>query len=1018
MLKKLIDLCLTHRPVVLLLTLISIAFGLVSLRDLPFDAFPETAPPLVNVNTLAEGLSAEEVELQVTRRVEQSISGMPGLVHVRSLSNFGFSQVTAVFEEDADLLTSRQLVAERLASVTLPEGVARPSLGPMSSGLGEIFQYILVSPGRSLAELRVLHDYQIRPRLLSVPGVAEVNTWGGHEPQIEIVVDPHKLRARGRTLGQIEDALRDNHLSVGGGLITESSESMTVHGRGRLTSLKALAELPVAGEGVAMLRLGDVAEIRRGHALRRGALTAFGNGEHVMGLVFALPGQNTRAIAQHLEARLSQIQTDLPEDVELRVVYNRTDLIDQILETVRNNLFEGALLVIAILFVLMGNLRAGLIVALAIPLSMLFAFNLMLKFGVAGSLMSLGAIDFGLLVDSSVIMVENAERRLAEAPTDADPLEVVRDAAAEVRRPTLFGELIITSVYLPILALEGVEGALFRPMALTMIFALLGSMLLSLTLTPVLASYLLTRRQRPEPWAARQLKRLYTPVLDRALSHRWPVVAIGLGCLIAAGALSTTLGARFIPRLEERAITANTVRLAGVSLNETLRYGTRLETHLKSEFPNEIKHIWTRTGTGEVATDPMGLEVSDIFIMLHPRSRWTRVSTQEELTDELRTFFENVPGLRTTLSQPIELRINELSSGLRSELGIRLFGDDLEVLRDKGQELMAVLAGVKGIASLSTEQLLGQHVVEINVDHERAIRAGLSAREVLRAVELIGGRPLGEYYEGEVRLPLVLRVNEPLRQQPELLEELPLTGPQGPVMLGEVARVSVRPAPASLNREWGQRRLLIQAELQTDDVLSVVHAARKAVDEHFDAPPGYHVTFSGQFENYERARSRLFVLIPLTLLLVLTLLYLTYGRFSDMLRVFSGVPFAAVGGVVALWGRDLPFSISAAVGFVALMGIAVLGDIVLVSTIRGLTARGIPTLDAVRQAALMRVRPVLMTGLVAALGFLPMAMSTGVGAEVQRPLATVVIGGVLTSTLSTLVVLPVLYVIFTQTRRS
>ncbi|TXD33752.1 efflux RND transporter permease subunit [Lujinxingia vulgaris] len=1022
MLKKLIDLCLTHRPVVLLLTLIAVAFGSLALRDLPFDAFPETAPAVVSVNTNAGGLSAEEVELQVTRPLEQAVGGMPGLVHVRSTSRFGFSQVTALFNEDADLLESRQLVAERVAAVELPAHVERPALGPISSGLGEVFQYVVVSPGRSLAELRTLHEYRVRPRLLSVPGVAEVNTWGGKEPQIEVIVDPLTLQARGLTLDDVEQVLRDNHVSVGGGLITESSESMVVHGRGRLRSIEAIANLPIAtgssnSSGANILRLGDVADVQRGHAIRRGAMTAFGQGEHVMGLAFALPGENTREVAEALETRLSEVQADLPEDIELRVVYQRTELIDNVLDTVRNNLLEGALLVIAILFMLMGNLRAGLIVALAIPLSMLFAFNLMLKFGVAGSLMSLGAIDFGLIVDSSVIMVENAERRLSEAPEGADRLEVVRDAATEVRRPTLFGELIIASVYLPILALEGVEGALFRPMALTMIFALAGSMLLSLTLTPVLASYALTRGgHRKEPALARALKRLYAPILERALHHRWTVVALGVICIIGAGALSTTLGARFIPRLDEMAITANTVRLAGVSLEETLRYSERLEQRLMEKYPDEIRHVWTRTGTGEVATDPMGLEVSDVFMILHPRDQWTRVETQDELTEELRVFFENVPGMRTTLSQPIELRVNELSAGLRSELGIRLFGGDLETLRDKGQELMTVLAGVEGIASLSTEQLLGQHVVDIEVDHVRAARAGLSAREVLKAVELIGGRPLGEFYEGEVRQPLVLRVDERLREQPELLEDVLLNSPTGPVRLGDVATITVRPTASALNRDWGQRRLLIQAELQTEDVMSVVKDARQAVAKNFDAPPGYHVEFSGQFENYERAKKRLMVLIPLTLLLVLTLLYLTYGRISDTLRVFSGVPFAAVGGVLALWLRGLPFSISAAVGFVALMGIAVLGDIVLVSTIRRYTAQGLETLEAVRQAALVRLRPVIMTGLVAAVGFIPMALSVGVGAEVQRPLATVVIGGVITSTLSTLIVLPVLYLVFQSAR--
>ncbi|MEZ4253926.1 MAG: CusA/CzcA family heavy metal efflux RND transporter, partial [Polyangiales bacterium] len=708
-----------------------------------------------------------------------------------------------------------------------------------------------------------------------------------------------------------------------------------------------------------------------------------------------------------------EVRGRLPEGVELTEVYRRTDLIDEVLTTVRDNLLEGALLVIAVLFVFLGSLRAGLIVALAIPLSMLFAFDAMLRFGVAGSLMSLGAIDFGLVVDSSVILVENASRRVSESGGTRSVREIVRDAAVEVRRPTLFGELVIAVVYLPILALEGVEGKLFRPMALTVIFALAGSMLLSLTLMPVLASYALRQgAPRPEPRFLRALQRGYARVLDWALARRKLVLALAAIAVVDAAVLATRSGSEFVPRLGEGAIVINTVRMAGISLDESVRYGTAIERRLLEGFPDEIAHVWTRTGTAEVATDPMGLEVSDVFLTLHPRDAWTRADTQAELTAAMAESLEGLPGMRSVFTQPIEMRLNEMTAGIRADVGIKLFGDDFDVLADRADEVRRRVERIPGAADVTVEQLTGQTVLAVDVDREAAGRYGLPVGEILEVVDALGARRLGEVVEGQRRFDLVLRVRGDLPATADRLRELLLFTPDGAqIPLGSVARVSLEDGPSTIHREWAKRRVVVQANVRDRDLGSFVRDVRAAVAE-VELPEGYFPEIGGQFEHLERARDRLFFVVPLALLLVFVLLYVTYGSTPDALRVFVGVPFGAVGGVLALWLRDLPFSVSAAVGFVALSGVAVLGDMVLVSYVRARLDEGRPLLDAVRESAVSRLRPVLMTSLVAALGFVPMAFNTGVGAEVQRPLATVVIGGMITSTLATLLVLPVLYVVF------
>lgn len=1013
MLTRLIDLCLRYRPIVLLATAVLGLVGLLSLSRLPFDAFPDTTPVQVQVNTTAPALSPLEVERQITFPVEQAISGLPGLTEVRSISKFGFSQLTAIFDDDTDIYLARQVVSERLAAAELPEGVGRPALGPVATGLGEVFQYVLHSDTLSAQELRTLHHWVIRPQMVQVPGVAEINTWGGYEKQYHVIVDPQRLIKHELTLDDVARVMRHGNRNAGGGVLDQAGEAQLIQGQGLVSGTADLEAMVLATVDGTPIHLHDVAEVREGHEIRRGAVTYQGQGEAVLGLGFMLMGENSRELTQKLEARLQEARRSLPEGAELTEVYSRTDLVTKVLDTVRTNLLEGALLVIAVLFMFLGNFRAGLIVALAIPLSMLFAFNAMLRFGIAGSLMSLGAIDFGLVVDSSVIMVENATRRLSEDRSGRSVREIVRDAAVEVRKPTLFGELIIAIVYLPILALEGVEGKLFRPMALTVIFALAGSMILSMTLMPVLASYSLKKgKGHGDNRVVRWLKNRYRPLLGWALDRRKVVLAIAALVVLNAGFLATRLGSEFVPRLREQAIVINTVRIAGVSLEESVRYGTQIEQLLLERYPSEIEHVWTRTGTAEVATDPMGLEVSDVFITLKPRDEWQAASTQDALVESMSATLEGMPGMRSVFTQPIEMRVNEMIAGIRSDVGIKLFGDDFDQLRDKADEIRRAVEEIPGAADVTVEQLTGQAMLTIDVDRQAAGRYGIPVGEILEVVDSLGTRKVGQVIDGQRRFDLVLRLGDDARSSAERIGQVLIRTEGGAqVPLSSVAEIAVVVGPSTIQREWAKRRVVIQANVRGRDVGSFVGDVRRVLGD-INLPEGYYTTLGGQFENLERAQTRLLFVVPIALLLVFSLLYLTYGRAADALRVFTGVPFGAVGGIVALWARDMPFSISAGVGFIALSGVAVLGDMVLVSYVMQLLKRGRAPLAAIREAAETRLRPVLMTAMVAAFGFIPMAFNTGVGAEVQRPLATVVVGGMITSTIATLLVLPVLYAVF------
>ncbi len=1011
MLAWIIEASVRRRGAVILLTLVMAALGAGSLARLPVDAFPDVTPVQVQVNTVAPALGPEDIERQLTYPIEQSLSGLPGLLEVRSLSKFGLSQVTVSFADGTDLFRARQLVGERIAAVSLPAPFARPTLGPAATGLGEVFHYLVTGNGRSLSELRTIHDTILRPRLRAVRGVAEVNAWGGHERRVEVHVDPIELRRRGLSLADVARALAASHGIEGGGRIAQSGEATLVQATSLLTSLPDVAGVVITAQDGVPTRVRDVARVVDGSEVRRGAVSAHGRGEAVLGLGFMLHGENSREVSAALRAALDRARASLPPGVDVEVLYDRRTLVDQVLRTVRDNLVSGAILVLAILLLFLGDLRAGLIVACVIPLAMLFAFGAMAQLGVAGSLMSLGAIDFGLVVDSSIISVENALRRLRAERGHRPAREVVRDAALEVRRPTLFGELIIAIVYLPILALTGLEGRLFRPMAVTVLLALAGSMGLSLTFVPAVTSLAFERHaERREPRLLRGLHLAYRPVVSWALRHR-VIVLLAATLIVASGAwCATRLGAEFVPRLSEGTLVLNTVRLASVDLDESVRYGTRIERVLLSEFPDEIARVWTRSGTAEVATDPMGVELSDVFITLRPRDRWRRATRQDELVHAMQSRLSALPGMRMVFTQPIEMRVNEMTAGIRADVGVKVFGDDLDELRAIGRRVDSLLRAIPGSADVTTEQITGLPVLRIEVDQAAASRYGVPAERILATVAAIAGTTVAELRDGPRRVPVAVRIAPERATDVASIAALLIAAPDGTqIPLARLARLRTVEGPSTIQREWARRRLVVQCNVRGRDLASFVAEAQRRITAEARTPPGYFVTFGGQFEHIERARERLRFVVPLALAMVFSLLYATYGRVLDAARVFTGVPFAAAGGVAALWFRGLPLSISAAVGFIAVSGVAVLGDMVLASSIRQELSQGAPTVAAIRTAAESRLRPVLMTALVAGLGFVPMAFSDGVGAEVQRPLATVVLGGLLASTLLTLVVLPALY---------
>ena len=1023
MLNWLITTSLKNRLLVSILAALLILVGGRALTNLPIDAFPDTTPVQVQINTTVPSLNAQEAESQITIPVELAIGGLPGLINIRSVSKFGLSQVVATFDDATSIFLARQLITERLQAIELPPGIARPQLGPISTGLGEVFHYAVRSDStnRTLTELREIQDWVVKPQLRKVRGVAEVNTWGGFEKQFHVITEPQRLVKYGLTLEQLFEALEANNQNVGGGQVVRSGESLLVHGLGLTTNAQEIANIVITAHDGVPVRVRDVAEVKVDHEIRRGAVTGAGKGEIVLGLGFMLMGENSAVVTRGLKDKLAEVQKTLPKDVVVQVLYDRTELVDKVIETVKHNLLAGALMVIAILFAFLGNLRAGLVVAAAIPLSMLFAGDLMLQTGISASLLSLGAVDFGLIVDGSVVMVENAMRRLAlrqrelgRTLTKQERDETLTSAPLEVARPVAFGVGIILIVFLPILALEGVEGKLFKPMALTMIFALAGSLILSLTLTPVLASLFLPQQvKEQEPWLVRATHRLYAPVLALAMRFRAFTLLGALAILMAAVILALRMGGEFLPKLGEGAIVGTTVRLAGVSVEEAVAYNDRIEKLLLAEFPNELANIWTRLGSAEIATDPMGIELSDFFLALKPREQWQKARTQTELVEKMRELFTKFPGLTVAFSQPIEMRLNELIAGIRSDIGIKIYGDDLEQLRLLSDEVQKVLGAIKGVGEVTGEQLTGQLILQVRMDPQAIARYGVPTRNVMNVVEAVGTRKVGEVREGQRRFPLVVRLPDRQRTDPDALANTLIQTATGSVLpLNQVAQVVETEGPATINREWGRRRITVQCNVRGRDVGSFVAEAQKKIAAQVKLPEGYSIEWGGQFENMERANAKLRFVVPMALGLIFIMLYFSLKSLRDVFIVATGIPLGAVGGVLALWLRGMPFTVSAAVGFIALSGVAILNGLVLVTFIKQKLDAGTPLDTAVREGCLVRLRPVLMTALVAAVGFIPMAVNVGVGGEVQRPLATVVIGGVLSNTLLTLVVLPVLYTLF------
>ena len=1020
MLERILEFGFKNRALVAVLALVGVVAGVYALVDLPVDAFPDTTPVQVQVNTVASALSPEEVERQITFPIETAIGGLPGLENVRSISKFGFSQVVATFADGTSIYDARQLVHEQASSVELPDGIDPPMLGPIATGLGEVFHYLVTSSDstRTLEEIRSLHDAVIKPELRRVPGVAEVNSWGGYEKQYEVNVEPRALLAYHLTLDDIVHALEENNRNVGGGTLEVAGEDVLVHGVGRLQTVRDIENVVIASHDGVPVKISNVGQVRIGHEIRRGAVAADGKGEALLGLAFMLMGESSHDVTQRLAKRLEEIRPALPPDIQVEVVYNRSDLVDHVIATVKHNLFYGALFVIAVLFLLLGSIRAGLIVAATIPLVMIFTALSMRDFGIAASLLSLGALDFGIIVDGAVVMAENNARRLAErchtaggALASAERASVIIESSREVMRPVFFGVVIITLVLFPVLMLQGIEGKLFRPMALTLIFALGWSLVVAFLLTPALSHWFLPAvPSERESALMRTASRAYTRTIERVMKHRRVTLAAVAALLVLTGIVALNRGSVFVPRLSEGSVVVNVVRLAGISIDESVAYNTRIEQLLLDTFPDEIEHVWSRTGTAEVATDPMGTELTDIFFTLKPRKQWKQVKNQDELSAGISKVLENLPGQTFAVSQPIEMRVNEMVAGVRSDLGIKVYGDDFDELVRISNDIQLLLTRTRGAADIAGEQLSGQPVLRVRVNEDAIARHGISRSQVLQTVEAVAGIETGEIQEGNLRFPIVVRLPEETRRRPELLSATPVaTGLGAALPLSELAIVEMTEGPSTITREWGRRRTVVQCNIRDRDIASFVSEIKERIAADVKMPTGYTIEYGGQFEHLEEANRRFAVLVPLTIVLVLLLLFMSLRRFGDTLVVFTGIPFAIVGGVLALWVRGLPFSVSATVGFIALSGLAVLNGQVLVSTLRRLHEQGMPLVDAACEAGRLRLRPVLATAIVDAVGFFPMALSTGPGAEVQRPLATVVIGGVVTSTALTLIVLPLLF---------
>ncbi|MGE0823054.1 MAG: efflux RND transporter permease subunit [Candidatus Binatia bacterium] len=1012
---------LRQRFFVLVCLLGFVTVGLFSYQRLPVEAFPDLTSNQVTVVTEAAGLAAVEVEQRVTYPIETAVMGVPGAEEIRSLSKFGLSMVTIVFDDRVPIYFARQLVNERLieARGRLPVGI-ESTLGPVATAFGEIYQYLVEGDGADVMTKKTLHDWEVRARLRSVKGVSEVNSWGGLTKQFHVVVEPGALEKFGVTFRQVFEAVTNNNASFGGGFIEHHSERYTVRGVGLVRTVKDLEGIVVTAEGGVPIFVRDVARVEVAPMPRHGAVTRDGKGETVAGMVILLKGENAKDVSKEIKARVAEIQKGLPSGISLQAFYDQTEVIDRTSRTLRTNLLEGSLLVILVLFVFLQDVRAALLVALVIPLSLLAGFIGMRVFGVSANLMSLGAIDFGLIVDGAVVMMENFIRRRGGhhrephelSPTDVRSRRVAffTVAAGEVARPVLFGVLIIIAVYLPIFTLEGIEGRMFRPMAITVCSALLGSLVLALTVVPVLASFFLRLEvgEHGEAWFQR-IRGTYDEVLTDAMNHRVRTLSIAMVIVSMAIVSVPLLGTEFMSRLDEGSILIETRKLPSVSLTESVEISTQIE-RLLLRFP-EVKQIVTKMGRPDLATEAMGIYQGDVYVLLHPMDEWKSGWTKEELIEAMAETLGEMPGVGFNFTQPMAMRLDEVVSGVKADVAVKVFGPEAAVLERIGEQVRQVLARVRGAADLQVETLSGAAQLRIDVKREEIARYGLNVADVQEMVERgIGGGVASEVLDGVRRFGVVVRFPEELRTDPEAIRKMLLTAPGGErVPLGRVATVETVQGLEVINREDGERRLVVQTNVRGRDVGSFVAEAEERIAAAVKMPEGYHVRWGGQFENQQRATRRLALVIPLSLAIIFILLFVTFGSVRQALLVIVNVPFALVGGIAALWLREINLNLSAAVGFIALFGIAVLNGVVLISAVNHLREEGGVLREAILTGAGQRLRPVLMTALVAALGFVPMAISHGAGAEVQRPLATVVIGGILTSTLLTLIVLPCLY---------
>ena len=1046
---RIVALSVAHRWIVLLMTLVATAVGGWALGRLPIDAVPDITNNQVQINVAAPALSPELVETQVAFPIETALAGVPGLEYTRSLSRNGFAQVTAVFTESTDLYFARQQIAERLrvAEESLPEG-AVPTMGPVATGLGEVYMWTvhlehreedthkpgepgiqpdgsyitpegerLVTDAEKATWLRTAQDWIVAPQLRNTPGLAGVDAIGGHIKQFQVVPDMPRLAAIGMTLGDLARALEENNAGIGAGVVDRGGEGLAVRSDARLRGIDDLAALVVATRGGTPIRLDSVAEVRIGQALRHGSASENGQ-EVVVGTAIMRVGENSRTVASAVARKLEEINASLPTDVVIQPVLDRTALVHSTIQTVATNLTEGALLVVVVIFLLLGNFRAALIAALVIPITMAMTGFGMLQGGVSANLMSLGALDFGLIVDGAVIIVENALRRLSERqqglgrPLALDErLSVVSDAAREMIRPSVFGQAIIILVYVPLLTLTGIEGKSFTPMALTVIFALLCASVLSLTFVPAMAAIWLSKPvEDKESRFLSWLKRRYEPGLERAMSRASRTIGIGVGAVLAALLAFTTLGQEFLPQLDEGDLTAQILRVPGTSIDQSQAMQSRIEREI-AKLP-EVRFVFSKTGTADLASDPMPPNISDTFIIVKPRAEWPdRRLPKAELVAKVERLLETMPGGAFEISQPIQMRFNELIAGVRGDIAVKIFGDDSEAMNDTANRIAAILRQTRGAADVRVEQTQGLPMLDIRPNRDALSRLGITAQAVQDSVAAaIGGRDAGVIFEGDRRFAVTIRLADDSRADFQSLGQLPVPLPGGGfVPLQSVADIGVTDGPNQISRENGKRRIVVEANVRGRDVAGVVADARAAIDARVRLHSGEYLEWDGQFENLRSASQRLMLVVPLCFALILLLLYGALHSVRDAAIVFTGVPLALVGGVLALVLRGLPFSISAAVGFIALSGVAVLNGLVMMTSIQRLMAAGADRAAAARQGAMMRLRPVVVTALVASLGFLPMAIATGPGAEVQRPLATVVIGGLISATLLTLFLLPTLY---------